>query len=290
MINIDIGSHWRTGGSQKIATQISGVDEKVWRSAEKRRFLFSTMLAGAVGVAFFLGVGGAALAGPKGASVVSGAAVVSGVGTGAVTVNQSSARAVIDWRSYSVGSNESVRYNQSGTSSISLNRVTGGDASQVLGSLSANGQVWLVNPAGIFFGPSAQVDVGGLIATTTNISNDSFMEGVYKFDEATSNRGAVVVNQGNISVSDGGLVAFVAPGLAIGGAITASLVLSLWLQVTCLRSTCLAIRSLILRLVRPKLGSCRLQMAQLWRLKSFRMGLLKLVGATSRSQSRAPVH
>ena len=221
MSNIDIGSHWRTGGSQKIATQISGVDEKVWRSAEKRRFLFSTMLAGAVGVAFFLGVGGAALAGPKGASVVSGAAVVSGVGTGAVTVNQSSARAVIDWRSYSVGSNESVRYNQPGTSSISLNRVTGGDASQVLGSLSANGQVWLVNPAGIFFGPSAQVDVGGLIATTTNISNDSFMEGVYKFDEATSNRGAVVVNQGNISVSDGGLVAFVAPGLANSGAITA---------------------------------------------------------------------
>ena len=196
---------------------------EVKRKTMKGCLFSSTFFAGTVGAAFILATGvGDALAGPEGASVVGGSATVSGVGTGAVTINQSSERAVIDWRSYSIDLSESVRYNQPGASSISLNRVTGGSSSQILGSLSANGQVWLVNPAGIFFGAGAQVDVGGLLATTTNISNDSFMAGVYNFDEATSSRGAVVLNRGDISVADGGLVAFVAPGVGNSGAITAN--------------------------------------------------------------------
>jgi filamentous hemagglutinin family protein len=219
--NFDSVSHREIMSLEQERSRRVGGDVRGWRLTEKMRLLSSTIFVGAFGAAFLLSaVGSAALAGPEGASVVKGTAVVSGIGTGAVTINQSSDRAVLDWRSYSVDLNESVRYNQPGAGSISLNRVTGGNSSQILGSLSANGQVWLVNPAGIFFGPGAQVDVGGLLATTTNISNDSFMAGVYKFDEATSNRGAVVMNRGDISASDGGLVAFVAPGLANSGTIT----------------------------------------------------------------------
>ncbi|MGZ0217337.1 MAG: two-partner secretion domain-containing protein, partial [Acidimicrobiales bacterium] len=184
----------------------------------------STALCGVIGAVLLLGVSsGKALAGPEGANVVAGGATVIGERTGSVVVNQSSDKAVIDWRSYSIDLNESVKYNQPGQSSISLNRVTGGSSSNILGTLKSNGQVWLVNPAGVLFGAGATVDVGGLLATTTNISNESFMSGIYKFDEATESRGSVVLNQGNISAAEGGMVAFVAPGVGNNGSITANL-------------------------------------------------------------------
>ncbi len=190
----------------------------------KRGLLAQTFLAGATGVAFLVfAQSSPVLAGPEGATVVSGSVVIKGEGTKAVTIEQASQRAIIDWRGYSINVDESVTYRQPGATSISLNRVTGGDPSHILGALSANGQVWLVNPAGIVFGASARVDVAGLVATTTNISNRDFIAGVYNFDEATENRGAVVINKGDITVSDGGMLAFVAPGVSNNGSITAKM-------------------------------------------------------------------
>ena len=183
-----------------------------------------TCLAGTVGAALMLALQASpAVAGPEGASVVGGSAVVSGVGTGSVVVDQATQRAIIDWRSYSVGVGESVQYRQPGAGSISLNRVTGGDPSSILGSITANGQVWLVNPAGIVFGESARVDVGGLVATTANIRNSDFMGGTYNFDAGSAVPGSVVVNRGDISVAEGGMVAFVAPGVGNFGSIGANL-------------------------------------------------------------------
>ncbi|MEL0031006.1 MAG: filamentous hemagglutinin N-terminal domain-containing protein, partial [Betaproteobacteria bacterium] len=163
------------------------------------------------------------LAAPQGGSVVGGASTITGAGTGAVQIDQATQRSIIDWRSYSIGVGESVTYRQPNASAISLNRVTGGDPSQILGALNANGQVWLVNPSGIMFGSTAQVNVAGLIASTTNISNSDFMAGSFDFNEATSSRGAVVLNAGDITVADGGLVAFVAPGVGNTGSIIANL-------------------------------------------------------------------
>ena len=48
------------------------------------------------------------------------------------------------------------------------------DPSQIFGSLSANGRVFLVNPSGILFGPGAQVSVGALVASTLSITDDDF--------------------------------------------------------------------------------------------------------------------
>ena len=88
--------------------------------------------------------------------------------------------------------------------------------------MKANGQVLLINGSGILFGPTSKVDVAGLVASTSDIRNDDFMAGRMKFD-LPGRRGATVVNQGDITVADSGLVALVAPGVENSGHIHARL-------------------------------------------------------------------
>ena len=78
---------------------------------------------------------------------------------------------------------------QPNSSSVALNRVLGPDPSSILGSLSANGKVFLVNPNGILFGKGAQVNVGGLVASTLGITDSDFMAGNYKFCRRRQRRG-----------------------------------------------------------------------------------------------------
>ncbi len=84
-----------------------------------------------------------------------------------------------------------------------------GPPSQIYGRLSANGQVFLVNPAGIFFSPTAQVNVGGLVASTLNITDEDFLAGNHAF--ARSGTAGRIVNEGTITAADGGYVAFLSP-------------------------------------------------------------------------------
>ena len=93
-------------------------------------------------------------AGPEGASVVGGAATIQGQGGPAVIVNQSTPSAIINWNTFNIRANESVRFNQPGASSVALNRVVGGlGPSEIMGSLTANGRVFIINRDGILFGP-----------------------------------------------------------------------------------------------------------------------------------------
>jgi hypothetical protein len=80
---------------------------------------------------------------------------------------------------------------------VALNRVVGGNPSAIHGSLSANGKLFLVNPSGILFGAGASVNVGGLVASTLEISDSDFLSGNYRF----SGSGGSVVNQGNIDAA-----------------------------------------------------------------------------------------
>ncbi len=89
------------------------------------------------------------LAGPKNGQVVAGEAVISTPDANTTVIRQSTDKSVINWQSFSIGSQEYVKFVQPDRSSISLNRVIGGNPSSILGNLSANGQVYLVNPNGI---------------------------------------------------------------------------------------------------------------------------------------------
>jgi filamentous hemagglutinin family protein len=164
-----------------------------------------------------------ATAGPEGASVIGGAATIQGQGGPAVIVNQSTSSAVINWNTFNIRANESVRFNQPSASSVALNRVTGGlGPSEIMGSLTANGRVFIINRDGILFGPGSVVNTAGFLATTNDIKNADFMAGRYNFN-IPGRPDASIVNQGRITATSGGFAALVAPGVRNSGTITATL-------------------------------------------------------------------
>ena len=154
-------------------------------------------------------VSGAAVANPQGGTVSAGSAAIQGQGTPVVQVNQASDRAVIDWKSFNIAAGERTQFQQPSASSAILNRIHDQNPSQILGSLSANGIVALVNPNGMVFGQGSQIDVGSLIATTADIPNERFMQGRWLLFGQPGEADAAVVNHGNISVREGGLAALV---------------------------------------------------------------------------------
>ncbi len=155
---------------------------------------------------------------PTGAEVAAGGIEINQSGT-QMDITQSTDRAIVNWQTFDIGSQAQVNFNQPSASSATLNRISSADPSQIFGQLTANGQVFLVNPAGIIFSPDSHVDVGGVVASTMQISDDDFMSGVLEFDRDGSS--GSVINQGDIS--SGGLVALLAPEVINDGVITAQL-------------------------------------------------------------------
>jgi len=140
-----------------------------------------------------------------------------------VNINQGTQKGIINWNSYNVGQGETVNYHQPNSSSITLNRINPQQgASQIYGNINANGHVWLVNPAGIYIGSTAFINVGGIIATTANITDDDFMNGNYRFTRDGNYNGAIV-NDGSINAADEGLVALIGNGVVNNGKIVVKL-------------------------------------------------------------------
>ncbi len=145
---------------------------------------------------------------PQGGDVRSGAAEIHQDGNH-MTIDQSTNRVAIDWKSFGIGAGESVRFNQPGLDAIALNRVTGNLASVIDGALMANGHIFLVNPNGVMFSKGAQIDVGGLVASTGLVSDADMKEfgrGTSAFSLALSDGNiAPIINEAQIK-AQGGLV------------------------------------------------------------------------------------
>ncbi len=163
-----------------------------------------------------------AVATPEGGSVAQGSAGISQSGN-VTTVNQTSQNAVINWQSFNTASNEAVKFNQPNSSAVALNRINNGLPTQFAGQLSANGNVWILNPAGVLFTSTAKVDVAGLLATTHSISDADFMAGNYKFNLVPGSESANIINNGLISAKDSGIIALVAPHVQNNGLIQVNL-------------------------------------------------------------------
>ena len=164
---------------------------------------------GALALTLTLGAPFAAMAAPQGGQVAGGKAALSQQAS-RTDIHQSSNRVVIDWAGFDIAAGETVQFHQPSTNSAALNRVNSKSASQIAGHLKANGNVVIVNPSGVVFEGSARVDVNSLIATTADISNADFMSGNLNFSKA-GNPNAAIVNHGEITAREAGLVGLVAP-------------------------------------------------------------------------------
>ncbi|MDO8742363.1 MAG: filamentous hemagglutinin N-terminal domain-containing protein, partial [bacterium] len=154
---------------------------------------------------------------PTGGQIVAGQGSIAQAGT-AMTVNQNSATMIANWQTFNIGQNASVNFVQPSASAVALNQVLSANPSQIFGSLTANGRVFLVNPSGVYFGPSARVDVGGLTASALNLSNADFLAGRYKFAAGSG----AVSNLGEIAAREGGFVALVGATVDNAGKVSAN--------------------------------------------------------------------
>lgn len=162
-----------------------------------------------------------------GATLLAGAnpldpTVTAGVATFTSTANtlrvENTPGTIIDWRSFSIRAGELTHFQQQSAASQVLNRVTGQDPSSILGRLTSNGQVFLINPNGIAFGRDAVVDVAGLVISTLGISNADFLAGRLTFSGTSSGS---IRNDGTLQAASGGRIFVVAPTIENNGLIAA---------------------------------------------------------------------
>ncbi|MES1981689.1 MAG: YDG domain-containing protein [Pseudomonadota bacterium] len=160
-----------------------------------------------------------AQAAPDGGQVVSGSGSISQSGS-TTTISQSSQNLSLNWKSFNVGSQETVNFLQPSATSLAVNRIFDTNGSQILGHVNANGQVWLINPNGVLFGQGAQVNVGGLVASTLDLNDASLNSNARFF---SGNGTGSVVNRGTINAAEGGYVALLGNKVSNQGVITAQL-------------------------------------------------------------------
>lgn len=170
----------------------------------------------ALGVA--MAIASSAYANPTGMSVVAGQATAQTIGNLMQITNTPGA--ILNWQQFNIDVGQTTQFIQQNAASQVFNRVTGGDVSQILGTLQSNGQVFLINPAGVFFGQGAVVDTAGFLASTLAASNTDLLNGHLKFSDSTGTAGGIV-NQGSLTTHSGGSIVLLAPSIENSGIIHA---------------------------------------------------------------------
>src|SRR5580658_629375 len=166
-----------------------------------------------------LGAAYAHAGGPSGGQIIAGSGSIAQSGD-LTTITQSSPKLSLTWTSFNIAPQQTVDFVQPSSSAIAVNRIFDTNGTQILGHLNANGQVFLINPNGILFGRGAQVNVGGLVASTLDLNNSSPNANSPVF---SGNSTESVVNEGTINAVPGGYVVLLGSHVSNQGAITAQL-------------------------------------------------------------------
>lgn len=206
-----------TLGVWQVASELtrSRGKTKSTRAGHGLRSVWSAVAAGSL---LLFGLPGHAGELPTGGEIKSGTGSIASDGT-RMNVSQETSKMVVDWQTFSIGSGNQVHFQQPSASAAVLNRVLGSQVSVIRGAMTANGRVFLVNPAGVVFTAGSTVDVGSLVASTLQISDSDFLSGNYRFSGSSGN---AVLNQGNIRTKEGGFVALIAAKIENLGSIQAS--------------------------------------------------------------------
>ena len=110
-------------------------------------------------------------------------------------------KSIVNWQNFSIKANEITKFIQPSASAAVLNRVVGQNISEILGTLEANGHVYLINPSGIIFGKDAIVNTAAFTASTLDVLDESF----FKDHQLTftGETKAKIINHGNIIATIG---------------------------------------------------------------------------------------
>jgi filamentous hemagglutinin family protein len=161
---------------------------------------------------------------PTGENTISGSVDYDRTTANSIVVNQKSDRAIIEWDTFDIGHDARTEFVQPGQQSVAVSRVLDANPSRIMGQLTSNGRLVLLNPNGVMFGVNSKVDVGGMIVSTGQIDDQQFIDkGIININNIDQISDATIENEGAITVSDGGLVAFVAPNMTNSGVIQANL-------------------------------------------------------------------
>lgn len=153
---------------------------------------------------------------PSGENVASGSVTFDRTVSNQLTVNQDSTKAIINWNSFDVGSNGKVVFDQPDTSSIALNRVTSASPTEIFGQVTANGQLFIVNPNGITFGAGSQVSASSVLASVLDISDSDFDADNFVFSRGTAT--GAIHNAGSIEAQG---ILFLGPNINNSGTLKA---------------------------------------------------------------------
>lgn len=115
---------------------------------------------------------------------------------------ENSPNAILHWEDFSIAKGESIHFAQEHAKSTVLNRVTSDQCRHLLGQLTSNGAVFLINPNGVLIGAKAHIQTAGFLVSTADISNEKFLNGHYLFlspgEGQILNHGKIICPQGDI--------------------------------------------------------------------------------------------
>ncbi|WP_415884443.1 filamentous hemagglutinin N-terminal domain-containing protein [Neptuniibacter sp. QD34_54] len=186
-----------------------------WSKTAISTFVKSAMVAGVSGSIL---VPSKAFSGPEGGVISQGSGSIS-VDNKTTTIQQSSNAMVVDWQSFNVAQDELVKFEHPSAKASTLNRIHDQNPSQILGRVEGQGNVFLINPNGIVFGENSTVNLGSLVATTKQISDNDFMSGNIVLQDVDGE--GVIVNKGTLTAATGGSVVLVGDNVVNEGVIQA---------------------------------------------------------------------
>ena len=155
----------------------SGVSNERVQSSSPPASAAANVVSSMAAIAAAMLTPGAAMALPAGLQVRGGELTISQPDGTSLIINQGSKRAAGDWQSFDIDDGEQVEVRQPDSSSLMLGRVTGGSATQIQGSISADGGVILINPNGMLIGPNAVINTASFTASTSDVNPEAFMNG-----------------------------------------------------------------------------------------------------------------
>jgi filamentous hemagglutinin family protein len=157
------------------------------------RTLVHAVVSAVLYYTFFIPSNSAVFAGPEGAEVIHGR--VSFQQNGLNTVITASDKSIVNYKSFNISRPEAVQFVQPHSNASVLNRINSANPTNINGTLTANGRVFFVNPAGVYIGNGAKINVNQLVASGLNIANSDFLNGKYHFSGGQGS----VENRGDIT-------------------------------------------------------------------------------------------